>query len=94
MTLAPPEAAAWCGFPGSSPPSDPELDDTIRWECPKLNSVPLHADTVASALREDISTIMSILQVVRSAEVADLAAKFRKVNTVLIALGSSWTTRI
>ncbi|GBP97047.1 hypothetical protein EVAR_46746_1 [Eumeta japonica] len=28
--------------------------------------------------REDIGTIMSILQVVRSAEVADLAAKFRK----------------
>ncbi|GBP89461.1 Nucleic-acid-binding protein from transposon X-element [Eumeta japonica] len=34
--------------------------------------------TAASALGEDIGTIMSILQVVRSAEVADLAAKFRK----------------
>ncbi|GBP86552.1 Nucleic-acid-binding protein from transposon X-element [Eumeta japonica] len=34
--------------------------------------------TAASALGDDIGTIMSILQVVRSAEVADLAAKFRK----------------
>ncbi|GBP48356.1 RNA-directed DNA polymerase from mobile element jockey [Eumeta japonica] len=36
------------------------------------------AGAEASALGEDISTIMSILQVVRSAEVSDLAVKFRK----------------
>ncbi|GBP04886.1 Nucleic-acid-binding protein from transposon X-element [Eumeta japonica] len=35
-------------------------------------------ESVTSTLGEDISTIMSILQVVRSSEVADLAAKFRK----------------
>ncbi|GBP87078.1 Probable RNA-directed DNA polymerase from transposon BS [Eumeta japonica] len=36
------------------------------------------ATSAASALGDDIGIIMSILQVVRSAEVADLAAKFRK----------------
>ncbi|GBP87561.1 Nucleic-acid-binding protein from transposon X-element [Eumeta japonica] len=36
--------------------------------------------TAASALGEDINTIMSILQVVRGAEVANLAAKFRRVK--------------
>ncbi|GBP65912.1 hypothetical protein EVAR_89405_1 [Eumeta japonica] len=36
------------------------------------------AASAASALGDDIGTIMSILQVVKSAEVADLAAKFRK----------------
>ncbi|GBP36084.1 Probable RNA-directed DNA polymerase from transposon BS [Eumeta japonica] len=52
--------------------------DTTRWECPQPTSVPRSAGTVASALGEDISTIMSILQVVRSAEVSEIAAKFRK----------------
>ncbi|GBP26344.1 Nucleic-acid-binding protein from transposon X-element [Eumeta japonica] len=37
-----------------------------------------HSGAESSTLGEDISTIMSILQVVKSAEVADLAAKFRK----------------
>ncbi|GBP67582.1 hypothetical protein EVAR_98636_1 [Eumeta japonica] len=37
-----------------------------------------HSGTESSTLGEDISIIMSILQVVKSAEVADLAAKFRK----------------
>ncbi|GBP47269.1 Probable RNA-directed DNA polymerase from transposon BS [Eumeta japonica] len=41
---------------------------------------PRQAGIVASALGDDIDTIMSILQIVRSAEVADLAAKFRKVK--------------
>ncbi|GBP07583.1 hypothetical protein EVAR_2725_1 [Eumeta japonica] len=52
--------------------------DTAWQECPKLTSVPRSAGTAATALGEDISTIMSILQVVRSAEVSDLVAKFRK----------------
>ncbi|GBP61468.1 hypothetical protein EVAR_34704_1 [Eumeta japonica] len=52
--------------------------DTTRRECPKPTSVLRNAGTAASALGEDISTIMSILQVVKSAEIADLATKFRK----------------
>ncbi|GBP36322.1 Nucleic-acid-binding protein from transposon X-element [Eumeta japonica] len=39
---------------------------------------PRRTGAAASALGEDINTIMSILQVVRSAEIADLAAKFRR----------------
>ncbi|GBP70389.1 hypothetical protein EVAR_45656_1 [Eumeta japonica] len=42
-------------------------------------STPLrHAGSTASALGEDVTTIMSILHVVRSTEVSDLAVKFRK----------------
>ncbi|GBP32246.1 hypothetical protein EVAR_27670_1 [Eumeta japonica] len=42
------------------------------------NQTSRQAGTAASALGDDIGTIMSILQAVRSAEVADLAAKFKK----------------
>ncbi|GBP72648.1 hypothetical protein EVAR_83158_1 [Eumeta japonica] len=45
-------------------------------ESPPLTS--RRARTAASALGEDITTIMSIFQVVRSTEVSDLAAKCRK----------------
>ncbi|GBP41727.1 RNA-directed DNA polymerase from mobile element jockey [Eumeta japonica] len=51
--------------------------NTIRRECPKPTSVPRSAGTAVSTLEENISTIMSILQVVRS-EVSDLEAKFQK----------------
>ncbi|GBP72953.1 hypothetical protein EVAR_41171_1 [Eumeta japonica] len=37
-----------------------------------------YSGTEAMTLGEDINTIMSILQVVKSAEVVDLAVKFRK----------------
>ncbi|GBP34199.1 Nucleic-acid-binding protein from transposon X-element [Eumeta japonica] len=50
--------------------------ETNTRECPPLTS--RRAGTAASALGEDITIITSILQVVRSAEVSDLAAKFRK----------------
>ncbi|GBP42660.1 hypothetical protein EVAR_87211_1 [Eumeta japonica] len=49
---------------------------------PNVRESPTHpprrTGAAASALGKDINTIMSILQVVRSAEVADLAAKFRR----------------
>ncbi|GBP16275.1 hypothetical protein EVAR_93642_1 [Eumeta japonica] len=52
--------------------------DTTRRECSKPTSVSRSAGNASSALGEVISTIMSILQVVRSAEIFDLEAKFRK----------------
>ncbi|GBP59955.1 hypothetical protein EVAR_89026_1 [Eumeta japonica] len=42
------------------------------------SSSPRHTGTTASALGVDINTIMAILRVVRSVEVADLAVIFRK----------------
>ncbi|GBP23158.1 hypothetical protein EVAR_82320_1 [Eumeta japonica] len=57
----------------------PVKDTTIR-EGLKPCTTPHHAGTVVSALGEDIISIMSILQMVRRAEVADLTAKFRKAN--------------
>ncbi|GBP70183.1 RNA-directed DNA polymerase from mobile element jockey [Eumeta japonica] len=68
-------------------PKENQWKNPLPWVNPKTtgteNRVPQkqptrQTGTAASALGEDIGTIMSILQVVRSAEVADLAAKFRK----------------
>ncbi|GBP44860.1 Nucleic-acid-binding protein from transposon X-element [Eumeta japonica] len=72
-----------------APPSDiNKWKNPLPWVKPKatpepnVRESPTHpprrTGAAASALGEDINTIMSILQVVRSAEVADLAAKFRR----------------
>ncbi|GBP53945.1 hypothetical protein EVAR_96623_1 [Eumeta japonica] len=55
---------------------------TINETCSKKSRHQIfgHSGTVTTTLRADISTIISILQVVKSAEVADLAAKFRNVR--------------
>ncbi|GBP70344.1 hypothetical protein EVAR_48272_1 [Eumeta japonica] len=60
-------------------------------ESPPLSS--RHVGTTVSALAEGINTIMSILHVVRSAEVANLAAKFRKAKHDVDRRESSWKTR-
>ncbi|GBP67549.1 Nucleic-acid-binding protein from transposon X-element [Eumeta japonica] len=68
-------------------PKENQWKNPLPWVNPKTtgteNRVPQkqptrQTGTAASALGDDIGTILSILQVVRSAEVADLAAKFRK----------------
>ncbi|GBP68577.1 Nucleic-acid-binding protein from transposon X-element [Eumeta japonica] len=82
-----PERAPAGGF--RPPPSDiNKWKNPLPWVKPKatpepnVRESPTHpprrTGAAASALGEDINTIMSILQVVRSAEVADLAAKFRR----------------
>ncbi|GBP59909.1 hypothetical protein EVAR_44585_1 [Eumeta japonica] len=69
------------------PPKENQWKNPLPWVNTKTtgteNRVPhkqptRQAGTAASALGDDIGTIMSILQVVRSAKVTDLAAKFRK----------------
>ncbi|GBP07973.1 hypothetical protein EVAR_91025_1 [Eumeta japonica] len=52
--------------------------ETTRREPPKPFTPLVMPAPARPPLGEDITTIMSILQVVRSAEVSDLAAKFRK----------------
>ncbi|GBP52973.1 hypothetical protein EVAR_97566_1 [Eumeta japonica] len=52
--------------------------ETTKRESPKPPTPLRHAGTAASALDEEITTIMSIFQGVKSAEVSDLVAKFGK----------------
>ncbi|GBP38914.1 hypothetical protein EVAR_95663_1 [Eumeta japonica] len=59
-----------------SPTLQQQFKETTVRESPKPSS--LHIGTTASTLGEDINTIMSILQVTKSAEVGELASKFRK----------------
>ncbi|GBP67571.1 hypothetical protein EVAR_98625_1 [Eumeta japonica] len=88
VTVTPPETKTIAGGDGFRPAPIPSIKTLglgqrknnwlrrlLSGRCPKL-STPLRQ--AASALGEDITTIMSILQVVRSVEVSDLAAKFRK----------------
>ncbi|GBP03449.1 Probable RNA-directed DNA polymerase from transposon BS [Eumeta japonica] len=89
-TVTPPTNKTSAGDDGFRPAPVPSINpwarrkeeftakETTRREPPKPPTPLRHAGSAASALGEDITTIMSILQVVRSAEVSALAAKFRK----------------
>ncbi|GBP58952.1 hypothetical protein EVAR_97325_1 [Eumeta japonica] len=65
----------WNKLPKKATSHQQVRETTVR-ESPKSSS--FQTGTTASALGEDINTIMSILQVVKSVEVAELASKFRK----------------
>ncbi|GBP67556.1 hypothetical protein EVAR_98609_1 [Eumeta japonica] len=105
-TVTPPTNKTSAGNDGFRPAPVPSINpwtrrkeefmakETTRREPPKPFTPLRHAGSAASALGEDITTIMSILQVVRSAEVSDLVAKFRKAKHGVDRLKKSfWITK-